>query len=66
MGDRGLRDDGAAPGGGPVVFVSYSHKDAVWRDRFVVMLSPVVRERQLEVWSDQREVVGRAVASADR
>ena len=41
-----------------MVFVSYSRKDAEWRDRFEVMLAPLVRERALEVWSDQREVVG--------
>ena len=45
-------------GDAPVVFVSYSREDAEWRRRFVEMLKPVVRERRLEVWSDERNVVG--------
>jgi len=44
--------------GGAVVFVSYSREDAEWRRRFVEMLKPVVRERRLEVWSDERTLVG--------
>src|SRR4051794_13124724 len=43
-----------------VVFVSYSRADAEWRRRFVTMLAPVVRERGLEVWSDDRLLVGEA------
>ena len=49
---------GAVMGESPVVFVSYSRKDAKWRDKFLVMLAPDVRGRRLEVWTDQREVVG--------
>ena len=49
---------GASAGGGPVVFVSYSREDEQWRRRFAEMLRPLVRERRLEVWSDDREVVG--------
>ncbi len=49
---------GAASAGGPVVFVSYSRQDARWRDWFVGMLAPVARQERLEVWTDQREVVG--------
>jgi len=45
-------------GEGPVVFVSYSREDAAWRDKFEVMLKPVVRQRRLDVWSDERIVVG--------
>ena len=48
---------GTESGQREVVFVSYSRKDADWRDRFLVMLAPVL-ERELEVWSDQREVIG--------
>ncbi|MGO9900569.1 MAG: TIR domain-containing protein [Solirubrobacteraceae bacterium] len=48
---------GGTAGEHPLVFLSYSHKDAKWRDRLLVMLAPVL-ERELEVWSDQREVVG--------
>src|SRR4051812_2873018 len=45
---------------GDVVFVSYSREDAEWRRRFVTMLAPVVRERGLEVWSDDRLLGGEA------
>jgi TIR domain/NB-ARC domain len=48
---------GAGVGERPFVFVSYSRKDSVWRDRFLEMLAPML-ERELEVWSDQREVIG--------
>ena len=48
----------ALTGGCPVVFVSYSREDAEWRRRFTEMLKPLVRERRLEVWSDDRNVVG--------
>ncbi len=41
-----------------MVFVSYSRKDAKRRDKFFVMLAPDVRERRVDVWCDQREVVG--------
>ena len=50
----------ASAGGVPVVFVSYSREDARWRRRFTEMLKPLVRELHLEVWSDDREVVGYA------
>jgi WD40 repeat protein len=42
----------------PVVFVSYSREDEKWRGRFAEMLKPLVRERRLEVWSDDRMVTG--------
>ena len=41
-----------------MVFVSYSREDETWRGRFAEMLKPLVRERRLEVWSDDRMVVG--------
>jgi len=41
-----------------VVFVSYSREDAEWRRKFVEMLKPVVREWRLEVWCDERNLVG--------
>ena len=49
---------GALAVSGPVVFVSYSREDEQWRRRFTEMLKPLVRERRLEVWSDDRMVVG--------
>ena len=42
----------------PVVFVSYSREDENWRRRFTEMLKSLVRERRLEVWSDDRMVTG--------
>jgi hypothetical protein len=47
-----------AVGERPLVFVSYSRHDARWRDWFLGMLAPSVRARRLEMWSDQRELVG--------
>ena len=49
---------GREPGDCPVVFVSYSREDAEWRRRFTEMLKPLVRERRLEVWSDERLLTG--------
>jgi hypothetical protein len=51
---------GDTAGNSGLVFVSYSRKDAKWPDRVTVMLKPVVEERGLEVWSDQRNIVGEA------
>ena len=48
----------ASAGDCPVVFVSYSRQDETWRGRFTEMLKPLVRERRLEVWSDDRMVTG--------
>jgi hypothetical protein len=48
----------ALTGNCPVVFISYSREDAKWRGRFAEMLKPLVRERRLEVWSDDRLVTG--------
>ena len=39
-----------------LVFVSYSRHDREWRERFKVMLQPLAGE--LEVWTDEREVIG--------
>jgi WD40 repeat protein len=47
----------ASAGECPVVFVSYSREDEKWRRRFTEMLKPLVRERRLDVWSDDRTVV---------
>ena len=55
--DTGMSGQAVA-GECPVVFVSYSREDETWRRRFAEMLSPLVRERRLEVWSDDRMVTG--------
>jgi hypothetical protein len=36
------------------IFVSYSHKDAAWRDRVRVHLKPLVRTGQIDLWDDTR------------
>jgi WD40 repeat protein len=41
-----------------LVFVSYSHDDAKWRRKFLVMLQPLVRNRGLDVWADEYIEVG--------
>ena len=40
------------------VFISYSHKDENWKDRFVEHLKGVVNEQQLDIWDDRRIIAG--------
>lgn len=40
------------------IFVSYSHQDQAWLDRFRIMLQPAQRATGLELWSDQRIAAG--------
>lgn len=42
-------DGAAAP---PRIFLSYSHRDREWLERFQLMLSPLLRTEQLATWSD--------------
>jgi len=35
-----------------LVFVSYSHRDEVWRDRFRILFKPYVRKGRLQIWDD--------------
>ena len=42
----------------PLVFVSYSRKDQVWRDRFVEHLSVLEQSFNLDVWYDNRVGIG--------
>jgi hypothetical protein len=37
-----------------LVFVSYSHRDAVWLERLKTHLKPLERQGLIEVWDDQR------------
>lgn len=39
-------------GGRDLVFVSYSHEDAQWVQRFKVLLKPLVRRKRLGLWVD--------------
>jgi len=36
------------------VFISYSHRDAVWLDRLKIMSAPLVWSRKLEIWDDEQ------------
>ena len=40
--------------GKPTVFVSYSHKDEVWKDRLKPHLRMLEHEEQLILWDDRR------------
>ena len=35
------------------IFISYSHKDAEWLERLKPFLKPLVREEELQIWSDE-------------
>jgi hypothetical protein len=38
----------------PTVFISYSHKDEVWKDRLVTHLGVLKRQGLLDLWDDRR------------
>jgi hypothetical protein len=40
------------------VFISYSHKDKKWLEKFQTMLKPLVRNRTISVWDDTTIPVG--------
>jgi hypothetical protein len=54
------RGGGGIGGDGDVLFVSYSHADARWVQRFEVLLKPLVEAKRLSVWTD------RALRAGDR
>ena len=37
-----------------MVFISYSHRDTAWKDRFLTIFKPLKRYVGIEAWSDQR------------
>jgi tetratricopeptide (TPR) repeat protein len=37
----------------PIVFLSYSHKDEVWKDRILTHLAALQRNGQLQAWNDR-------------
>ena len=43
---------GDGDAGDELVFVSYSHADAAWVQRFTVLLKPLLRTRRLRLWAD--------------
>ena len=42
----------------PTVFISYSHKDEVWKDRVCTQLGVLVQQNLVETWDDRRIDVG--------
>lgn len=40
------------------LFVSYSHKDTAWLNRFIKVLQPAVHQDRLDPWSDERIETG--------
>jgi hypothetical protein len=42
----------------PTVFISYSHKDKVWKDRLLTHLQISEKEGLLELWDDRRIAAG--------
>ncbi len=41
------------------LFISYSHRDAAWLQRFQIMLRPLLDDEQLSVWDDTKLVPGK-------
>ncbi|MEM9629062.1 MAG: TIR domain-containing protein [Pseudomonadota bacterium] len=48
----------ATSGDAPSVFISYSHKDEVWKDRLQTQLDVLGMEGVLNVWEDRRIAAG--------
>lgn len=48
----GLLEGDTADSGRDGVFVSYSHHDAVWAERFRKVLKPLIRSKRLRLWFD--------------
>ncbi|MFL6201737.1 MAG: TIR domain-containing protein, partial [Thermoanaerobaculia bacterium] len=42
----------------PLVFLSYSHKDEIWKDRLATALKVLELQDELEVWDDRRIAAG--------
>jgi hypothetical protein len=38
----------------PLIFISYSHLDPVWKDRLLGLLKVLEGQAQIEAWSDSR------------
>ena len=48
----------SAPTSCGLLFISYSHVDVAWAQRFRVLLKPVVRRKRLRLWDDSQIRVG--------
>ena len=42
----------------PRVFISYSHRDQIWMDRFQTRLNPLYQEHELLIWNDSQILPG--------
>jgi hypothetical protein len=38
----------------PLVFISYSHKDEIWKDQIVTHLNVAQQQNIIEIWDDRR------------
>ncbi len=47
-----------APPPRPLIFISYSHLDKVWKDRLLSHLKVLEGQARLEAWADSRIEVG--------
>ena len=54
--DSLIEDPGSRDGARDLVFLSYSHTDAVWAQRLQVMLAPLMRPRRRASWIDNDRV----------
>ena len=48
----------------PKVFISYSHKDEVWKDRLQSQLAVLERQDLLSVWDDRQIAAGTPLFAA--
>ena len=46
------------------VFISYSHKDAQYKDELITTLYPLIRQNKIQVWQDGDILPGMAVTTA--
>jgi WD40 repeat protein len=69
----GAGGDTVGNDGRDLIFLSYSHDDAEWAQRFTTMLRPLVRNKRLNVWVDEANIrsgekwdpaIGRAIEQA--
>ncbi|MDT0351661.1 NB-ARC domain-containing protein [Pseudonocardia charpentierae] len=56
--DDGVVSDSCADRKRDLVFVSYSHADVAWVQRFEVMLRPLLQPRRLRLWIDRMTRAG--------
>lgn len=42
----------------PTIFISYSHDDEDWKEKFVTQLAVLERQGHLDIWNDDRIEAG--------